>query len=298
MNATGPITEAQLRRIQRPTDYFSGRESEPWGLPSRILVFHRNSYREIIEHQGKVFHHKRFVLIHCLAGSGHVLINQEAVEMKPGKLCLIYPYELHYFVNFPACKVSWLFITFEGDLKNSPEWRGDRAWGCGPHVRQLLRSLLDCWIENKKGLAHYLALILLELKRSDAKSDTPEFLSTFLRVNQILNTNPDANWSLEEIARMAGLSAGRLSTLFRKETQTSLGSYVREYRATRAAHYLATTDRRVGEIAETCGYNSPYAFSRAFKAVMGEPPQAYRNRLREGRIPPARASSGKSDSPV
>lgn len=56
----------------------------------------------------------------------------------------------------------------------------------------------------------------------------------------------------------------------------SLGSYMRESRLSIAASMLSDPNREsIEEIARACGFESIYAFSRAFKNVMGMSPSAY-----------------------
>ena len=53
---------------------------------------------------------------------------------------------------------------------------------------------------------------------------------------------------------------------------------------------LRETDRSVTEICFDVGFNSLGTFSRTFRAIVGEPPSAYRARFRAGgtplRVPP------------
>jgi len=52
--------------------------------------------------------------------------------------------------------------------------------------------------------------------------------------------------------------------------------HLRRLRLERASGLLRLTPNRVSEIAEQCGFNSIYSFSRAFHAAFGQPPVAYR----------------------
>ena len=77
--------------------------------------------------------------------------------------------------------------------------------------------------------------------------------------------------SLEELARAAGCSAFHLQRMFPYLTGLTLADYLRRRRLSLAAMELAD-GRRVTDVAFECGYDSPTAFTRAFKALHGVAP--------------------------
>lgn len=77
--------------------------------------------------------------------------------------------------------------------------------------------------------------------------------------------------SLEEVARAAGCSAFHLQRMFPYLTGLTLADYLRRRRLSLAAMELAD-GRRVTDVALDCGYDSPTAFTRAFKALHGVAP--------------------------
>ena len=85
---------------------------------------------------------------------------------------------------------------------------------------------------------------------------------------------------VEEVARAAGYSYYHLNRQFTAVLGESVGSYIKKRRLADAAQKLLRTDRKIIDIAlENC-FDSPEAFSRAFKAVYQVSPQVYRrNRL-------------------
>lgn len=74
-----------------------------------------------------------------------------------------------------------------------------------------------------------------------------------------------------EVARRAACSQFHLQRMFPYLTGTTLAEYVRRRRMSLAAAELAA-GRRVIDVALECGYESPTAFTRAFKAVQGASP--------------------------
>lgn len=85
---------------------------------------------------------------------------------------------------------------------------------------------------------------------------------------------------VEEVAKAAGYSYYHLTRQFAATLGESVGSYIKKRRLADAAKKLVYTDRKIIDIAVENGFESPEAFSRAFKAVYKVSPQAYRrNRL-------------------
>jgi AraC-like DNA-binding protein len=279
VNILESLTPQQILQLNHPEDFFVGREKTSLPSPTNILLFHRDSVEELIGEQESSFHHHRFVFIHCIRGNGNVLINDAVIPMSPGRSCLIFPYELHYFSNFETEEVSWLIITFECEINGLPGTLKTRSWRPHARTQELLRELLACWISGHPGLTHYLSLVLIEARHMPGKADAPQSASTFVAVNQILNKHAEHPWSIDEIAREVGYSPGHLRLLFRKEVKVSIGRYIRRYRTLRAANLLQATRNRIGEISDMCGFESHYAFSRTFKREMGQSPKAYRDAI-------------------
>lgn len=79
------------------------------------------------------------------------------------------------------------------------------------------------------------------------------------------------------IARHAGMSVATLSRRFREHMRLSPGEFLAQLRISRACKLLKDTPLNVTEVAMGCGYDSPSAFSRAFRRQMNMSPTAYRN---------------------
>jgi len=56
--------------------------------------------------------------------------------------------------------------------------------------------------------------------------------------------------------------------------------WLNERRLQTACHLLASTSETVSEIAETCGFASPFYFSRVFRRHFGQSPINYRKTQR------------------
>jgi AraC family transcriptional regulator len=85
---------------------------------------------------------------------------------------------------------------------------------------------------------------------------------------------------LDDVAFVAGVHQAHLSRVFRKHYRCSVGQYVRTIRVDLAARELATSGRRIAEIAAHFGFADQSHFSRVFVKATGLTPAQYRKLTR------------------
>lgn len=91
-----------------------------------------------------------------------------------------------------------------------------------------------------------------------------------------IEENMDKMISIQEVSKIACYSPFHFQRIFQTVTGFSLQGYIRKRRLTLAAKALCQRDRSVIEIAQTYGYGSQEAFTRAFDALYGVTPVRYR----------------------
>jgi AraC-like DNA-binding protein len=79
-------------------------------------------------------------------------------------------------------------------------------------------------------------------------------------------------WTLGDLARLAGLGDEQLRRLCQRHLGVSPMQHLTRLRMHRAAALLATGGRSVGTVATVVGYDNAFAFSTAFRRLMGRPP--------------------------
>jgi len=82
--------------------------------------------------------------------------------------------------------------------------------------------------------------------------------------------------SVRAIAKEAGMSVATLERRFGEHFRLTPSGFLTRLRVSRACELLRDTPLNMTEIAEACGYESPAAFSRAFRREMGESPSRFR----------------------
>ncbi|MFB5660354.1 GyrI-like domain-containing protein [Alteribacillus sp. HJP-4] len=82
--------------------------------------------------------------------------------------------------------------------------------------------------------------------------------------------------TMEDISKQAHVSPFHFQRTFMILTDVSVGEYLRRRRLTLAAQELSNTDGKIVDLAYKYGYDSPEAFSKAFRKQHGVSPRAAR----------------------
>ncbi len=88
-------------------------------------------------------------------------------------------------------------------------------------------------------------------------------------------SNPD--FSVEQLAKGAGVSTSRIPTLLKKQYSMNFKQYLNTIRITEAKRLLLETDHQIVTIAHSVGYNNIPHFNRTFKQVTDLSPKQYRD---------------------
>lgn len=110
------------------------------------------------------------------------------------------------------------------------------------------------------------------VRKNAHKGLSPIVRKTVLTVDSDLS----ANLTLSSLAALHKVSAGYLSTAFKRETGKSLTAYITEKRMKHAAYLLSTTSLQIQTVALHCGFADLQYFSKTFKRYMGKTPRQYR----------------------
>jgi AraC-like DNA-binding protein len=127
-------------------------------------------------------------------------------------------------------------------------------------------------------LTQALRTALLDLRESDTLELEALHDPGIAPAVRAIHEHPEHPWTLGELAHVSAMSRSAFAARFRALTGDSPMRYVTRCRLARAARRLRTTNAALGEIALDAGYDSEFAFSRAFKRELGVPPGVYRTK--------------------
>ncbi len=110
------------------------------------------------------------------------------------------------------------------------------------------------------------------VKQHSVKNYSPIIQRAIIKIEADLTSD----LSLKEMAKLANVSSGYFSALFKKETGMSLTQFVNNRRIKYAQNLLRTTNLQVQTVAQHCGILDFHYFCRMFKTVTGKTPTEYK----------------------
>jgi AraC-like DNA-binding protein len=119
-------------------------------------------------------------------------------------------------------------------------------------------------------------------RKTDRESAGPYRWSQVLRdahlrrAIQAVHAQPESTWTLDVLARTAGLSRAALAQRFKRLAGDTPAHYIAKVRVQRAMDLLRATDESVERIAQRVGYGDPFVFSKVFKRIQGVSPRQFR----------------------
>jgi AraC family transcriptional regulator len=129
------------------------------------------------------------------------------------------------------------------------------------------------WLEAAIELQRY-----LRLNSGDRSARSALSRRQMERINERIEM-PGKPPSIAEMAKDCGLSTRHFFRSFRAATGETLTSYVTERKIFRAKERLSQTELAIKVIAWECGFDSPAAFSAAFRKATGVTPRQFRDGL-------------------
>ncbi|MBP7143029.1 MAG: AraC family transcriptional regulator [Opitutaceae bacterium] len=294
-------------RIGNPSDLFSGARIGEVLLADNIVVFKRTS-AAMLRPQGVTHnYHHRFELVLPLVRGGRIHVDDHSFGLVPGQAMLIFPHQFHHYLDVEAGPIRWLFITFESSwdrtllpLRNSPRVLARRDVAL---LREMVGTLpgSSAVTERKLGLILKVSELLRQLLDArpaaavvvgGAESGDPHG-PLLESINVHVRANLNQPLRIADLAAHTGYSVSHLRAVFRKQYGVSLGGYMRNSRLSVAASTLAREQHgRIEDIAKTCGFDSIFTFSRAFKKALGVSPREYGRLARARAVLPHAADRG------
>ncbi len=131
------------------------------------------------------------------------------------------------------------------------------------------------------GLSELMFVELLRRHLETLSAEGPSWLAGLRdpavgRALALLHAEPARDWTLDGLARAAGVSRTILAERFARRVGETPMRYLALWRMQLAARLLADSVTKVAAVGEQVGFRSEAAFSRAFKKVTGLSPTAWR----------------------
>ena len=239
----------------------------------------------------------RLVLIE-LPAQGEVQAQADpavVLQQDDGDVVFLNPGEIHISVDASRVLVlhaagSWLRESFPAVLaadeaRPFPQPREPIT----PRIRQLADTLAvevlnDRFLSPRRleFMLQELLLSIVETYLAKRRAASPlwrgsRFEDTRIRhAIQLLRANPNKDVNIDELANEVGLSRSRFYDLFQVCTGVSPRHYLDMLCVETAISRLASTRRRIAEVAAELGFSAQSNFTRFFLNQVGVPPSKYR----------------------
>lgn len=237
---------------------------------------------------------RRYYTLHfILSGKGHLYIQDKHYTIHANQYFLIPPDILTFYKADPKEPWTYVWLCFNGD--SVPVMLQHCHIGVDTPIQQFLQMndvkqiifemmnypeltpANECRIQS--GL--YALFARLEesahAQYSDSESNDNFYITQAMAY--ILN-HPFPNITVMDVANYLHISRSYLFALFKKHLNTSPQQFLTLSRISNARELLSKTDIPIADIASSCGYQNPFAFSRAFKRETGITPSEYRMEYR------------------
>lgn len=217
------------------------------------------------------------VLTICVGGRAEAWTAEGWAPMPPDT-AYIAPAGVGYAVGSAAgcpCRTVWAVFAVDhprgvrgGD---QPHLEPTEGWGLEHAVAGLYREIVSA--HHADALIHYAGLIDLHARRA-----LGEGASRLAALWRRVDADLAYPWTLERLAREAGMSLEQLRQRCLAETGMSPMRRVTSIRLERGASLLTRRALTVEAIAWAVGYTSAFAFSTAFRRQFGVSPSEFRRR--------------------
>lgn len=232
-----------------------------------------------------------YLLHFILDGKGSYYLNNKKYELEKNQCFLIRPNDVTFYQADKDNPWTYIWVGFDGDMaENYLEYAGFDKYtdvldyknfeGLESYIQEMLNHNTISH-SNELKINGLLYLLLSNLSESSNKpytsNNNEDYDNLYISKSiEFIQNNYHNYIKVNDIANYLCLNRTYLTSLFHKHLGMSPQNFLIQFRITKASDLLADTDLPVGNIARSCGYTDPLAFSKTFKKVKGYTPTQYR----------------------
>lgn len=140
----------------------------------------------------------------------------------------------------------------------------------------LVKEFFSDYAYSQQSMGMIMRLMVMKLAESVEDNTMTEQQRALINLRYDIQTRPDYQWTVNEMAQRVHVSTGYLQSIYKKQFGVSCMQDVLNRRVDLAKEYLQSSAYSSQKIAQLCGYQSIEHFCRQFKIIAGMSPLQYR----------------------
>ena len=228
-------------------------------------------------------------LIHLVvAGKGTYQVNDVSYALQAGDLFLAKPNQLITYAADAEEPWEYYWVGFNGACANKLVQQAPFKDNCPMHHCQdretVQEALYNIYLSRgpepqcEALMTGYLYIFMANLMK-EAQAMAPSSGNTssqyVLSAIKFIQFNYSHDISIDDIAKVVGVSRSHLYRVFMSNVGQSPIDYLTGYRISEACYLLKSSTLSIAEIAVSVGFFDQFYFSRVFKKIKGVPPSKY-----------------------
>ena len=235
--------------------------------------------------------HTFYTLELITEGSCTQYINGFAYECAPGSICLMSPFDYHYFrfsdEDVASCCVSFtedVLAKEVMDVLDSAEMpcflqlqkeELDQINGLLQILESELSGMHEMYLSMSESIVNQLMILLL--RSTGAEHPKPIHRKSDIRYSiPYIRRHFRESLTLVEVAEAFNVTQNHFCKYFKKITGITFKEYLLQLRLEYAVKQIRLTQDSITDICFDSGFNSPSYFAKAFKQHFGCAPTAFR----------------------
>ena len=235
-----------------------------------------------------------YVVHYVLEGEGEYVVGDSRYHVKEGQGFLIEPNTVTFYYACPDNLWTYVWVGFSGP--RAPEYlyrmglnhnhlvfKSKEKERIGELVMEMLKHNKNS-LKNEfylHGLFYEFLSCLLGEEQPEQQYDPDHYrenTNRYLReAVAYIQQHFSEGLQVADIARQVAVSRVYLYQIFNETLGVPPKEYLTNFCITRATELLTLSGQPVEEVAESCGFKNPAAFSAIFKKRMGVTPTKYRS---------------------
>ena len=235
-----------------------------------------------------------YLLHYVLDGKGYYYVNNEKYEVNKNEGFLICPNVVTFYQADEENPWTYLWIGIDGEkvetYLKAAGLNNDTLifkYNDGDLLKEYILEMLKHNTSSSSDSLKIEGLLYMFFSELAKQNKSVPIHKNDINNNYInkaiefIQNNYHNPIKVSDIANYVCLNRSYLSTVFQNNLNMSPQKFLMEFRIRKAEELLYQTDLPIGDIARSCGYSDPLAFSRSFKKFKGVNPTLYREEKRK-----------------